>query len=99
MWKKILEAGASLLTITRELEQNRADIKEMRRDLLSLTLVVQRLSDEIKMSNQHESAQREKLTLQIQNELLKFERGLSTDSRKGRKQTVQKVLEDEFDDR
>lgn len=76
MWKRILDLGARLLTLGKELEQNRADIKELRRDLLNLTLLVQRLSDEIKLTNQREANEREKLVLQLENELLKFERRL-----------------------
>jgi hypothetical protein len=76
MWKKILEIAARLVTLGRELEQNRNDIKELRRDLLNLTLLVQRLSDEIRLNSNHEAAEREKLALQIDNELLKFERQL-----------------------
>jgi hypothetical protein len=76
MWKRILDLGARLLTLGKELEQNRADIKELRRDLLNLTLLVQRLSDEIKLTNQREANEREKLVLQLENELLRFERRL-----------------------
>jgi hypothetical protein len=76
MWKRLLDLGARLLTLGKELEQNRADIKELRRDLLNLTLLVQRLSDEIKLTNQREANEREKLVLQLENEMLKFERRL-----------------------
>jgi predicted nucleic acid-binding Zn-ribbon protein len=76
MWKKILEIAARLVTLGRELEQNRNDVKELRRDLLNLALLVQRLSDEIRLSGQREAAEREKLVLQLDNELLKFERKL-----------------------
>jgi hypothetical protein len=85
MWKEILNLGASLLTFGKELEQNKADIKEIRRDLLNLTLLVQRLSDEIKLTNQHESKEREKLVLQLENELLKFERRLPSSNNKNKK--------------
>ena len=77
MWKEIFELLKQIITLGKELEQNRADMKEMRRDLLNLTLVVQRLSDEIKMNSQKESDEREKIILRVQNELLKFEKILS----------------------
>lgn len=51
-------------------------MKEMRRDLLNLTLIVQRLSDEIKMNSQKEGDEREKMLLRLQNKLLKFEKSL-----------------------
>lgn len=76
MWKKLLTLAQNLVTLGKELEQNRVDIKEIRRDLLNLTLTVQRLADEIKLSSERESHGREKLVLKLENELLKFERRL-----------------------
>jgi hypothetical protein len=76
MWKEFFELLKQIITLGKELDQNRADMKEMRRDLLNLTLVVQRLSDEIKMNSQKEGDEREKNILRLQNELLKFEKML-----------------------
>ena len=66
----------TVLTLSKDLEQNRADIKELRRDFLGLTLTVQRLADEIRLSSQKESSEREKLVLKLENEMLKFEQRL-----------------------
>jgi predicted nucleic acid-binding Zn-ribbon protein len=76
MWEKLFTLAQNILTLGKELEQNRADMKEMRRDLTNLTLLVQRLSDEIKLSSQREAGEREKLVLRLENELLKFEKRL-----------------------
>lgn len=76
-----------VLTLSKELEQNRADIKELRKDLLSLTLTVQRLADEIRLSAQSESSEREKLALRLENELLKFERRLPPAATGSKKKT------------
>jgi hypothetical protein len=75
--KDFSSLAQKVLTFGKELEQNRADVKELRRDLQNLTLLVQRLVDEIKLSSQQESSEREKLALRLQIELLKFERRLS----------------------
>jgi hypothetical protein len=87
MFKRILEFGAKLVVLGNELEQNRNDIKELRRDLLNLTLLVQRLSDDIIRTGERESSARENLALQLENTLLKFERLLpeTTDSGKSSK--------------
>jgi predicted nucleic acid-binding Zn-ribbon protein len=76
MWKEILDFGARLLTLSKELEQNRTDIKEIRQDLNRMALALQRLSDEIVLARERESSEREKLALQLENELLKFDRRL-----------------------
>lgn len=76
-----------VLVLSKELEQNRADTKELQKDVLNLTLTVQRLADEIRLSAERESSGREKLALRLENELLKFERRLppaGTTSKKGR---------------
>jgi regulator of replication initiation timing len=66
----------TVLTLSKDLEQNRADIKELRRDFMNLAMTVQRLADEIKLNNQQESSARENLALRLENEMLKFERRL-----------------------
>ena len=72
----LAEWAQTVLTLSKDLEQNRADIKELRRDFMNLTLTVQRLADEIRLSSQQESSARENLALRLENELLKFERRL-----------------------
>lgn len=67
----------TVLTLAKDLEQNRADIKELRRDFMNLAMTVQRLSDEIKLNSQQESGERENLALKLENDMLKFERRLS----------------------
>ena len=66
----------TVLTLSKDLEQNRADIKELRRDFMNLAMSVQRLADEIRLNSQRESSEREKIALQLENEMLKFERRL-----------------------
>jgi len=78
MWKQLAALIQTVFTLAKDLEQNRAEVREVRRDLLNLTLLVQRLSDEIKLTDQRESSEREKLALQIQVEMMKVERRLSS---------------------
>jgi hypothetical protein len=76
----ILKDFASLVqkvfTLSKELEQNRADIKELRQDVRALVLRVEQIANRLEMLNEREASEREKLTLQLQVALLKFERRL-----------------------
>jgi chromosome segregation ATPase len=65
-----------LFTLGKELEQNRADIKELRHDVQSLVLRVEQIANRLEMLGEREAAEREKLALQLQLALLKFERRL-----------------------
>ncbi len=85
MWKEFYEWVKQMLILSKETERNRADIKDMRQELERLTLIVQGLAFEIKSqsekidrAHENETHEREKLTLKLENEMLKFERRLPT---------------------
>jgi septal ring factor EnvC (AmiA/AmiB activator) len=71
MWKTILTVVQNLFTLARDLEENRSEIKELNERMYRLAAAVQRLSDKIDANARQERAEREKLTLQLENELLK----------------------------
>ena len=66
----------NLFTLEKELGQNRADIKQLRHDLQTLTIRVEQIANRLEMLDGREAAEREKLTLQLQLALMKFERRL-----------------------
>lgn len=79
---------AQLLVFAKETERNRADIKEVNKEVERLTLIVQglafeikRLSEKIDHAHQNETHEREKFALKIENEMLKFERRLPSGDR------------------
>ncbi|HXD30079.1 MAG TPA: hypothetical protein VN643_03115 [Pyrinomonadaceae bacterium] len=76
MWTKVVDLARVLFTFSEGLQQNRADIKELQRELRDLTSVVQQLSHEIRRVAENDSHEREKLGLRLENEMLKFERRL-----------------------
>lgn len=76
MWKRLAELARLLFTFGEELQRNRADIKELQREVRDLTTAVQRLAYELQRSRENEAHEREKLTLRLENEMLKFERRL-----------------------
>jgi predicted nucleic acid-binding Zn-ribbon protein len=76
MFKQLYDLVKQLLLLTRETQQNKTEIKELRQEFKELTAVVQRLAYEIHGTSENEAHEREKLVLRLENELLKFERRL-----------------------
>lgn len=76
MLKQIYDLLKRLLLVAHESQQNKTEIKELRQELKDLTAVVQRLAYEIHRVSENEAHEREKMALRLENELLKFERGL-----------------------
>ena len=65
-----------VLTMAKEYERLRKDIERIERIQVEHGLLLQRLADQIIMNQQRDQDAREKLALQLQVELLKFERRL-----------------------
>ena len=90
MWKQIYDSARDLLTISREVQENKSDIKEvkqqvkelnladekLRSDFNNLVLLVQKLSFDIEHIDQREQGERREMALKLENEMLKFERRL-----------------------
>ena len=90
MWKEILQFGKDLILLTKETQQNKADIKkcedktvalereldDLREDFNKLVHLVHQLSYDIERVSNREEAERKNLALQLENEMLKFERRL-----------------------
>ena len=83
MWKQLADLMAQLFTFARDIQQNKSDIKELREELKAtqqemrqLALVVERLMYEVRRSTKHAESDREKVALQLEVALLKFERRL-----------------------
>lgn len=66
----------TLFTINKELDRNSADIKQLRQDVQALILRVEQIANRLDMLDEREASEREKLALQLQLALLKFERRL-----------------------
>ena len=56
----------NVLMLGKELEQNRADIREVRRDLQELALKVEQIAGKVNLTDDREASEREKLALQLQ---------------------------------
>ena len=90
MWKDILQFGKDLILLSRETQENKADIKKcedrtehierevdaLREDFNKLVHLVHQLSYDIEKVSNREESERKNLALQLENEMLKFERRL-----------------------
>ena len=90
MWKDLIEFTKAVFFLQRDTQQNKEDIKksehnveklqqdmkEIRKEFTKLSVVVERLLFEIQRVSDRETAEREKMALQLENEMLKFERRL-----------------------
>ncbi len=90
MWKDLIEFTKAVFFLQRDTQQNKDDIKkcehnteklqqdvkEIRQEFAKLTVIVERLAFEIQRVSDRENSEREKMALQLENEMLKFERRL-----------------------
>ena len=90
MWKQVYEYTRDFLLLSRETQENKTDIKEqkteikelrsevkqLRSDFNNLVLLVQKLSFDIQQVSDRETSERQRMALQLENEMLKFERRL-----------------------
>lgn len=75
-WQAFIGLLRTLLTLSNDVKEYRAEVKELRQQLFEFSLLVQRLSNEIKLSDQRQGSELEKLTLKLENTLLKFQQRL-----------------------
>jgi septal ring factor EnvC (AmiA/AmiB activator) len=90
MWPKIVEFGRQMFSVMQKQSKHDEDIKEIRQDVKSLqedfirlrlevnnlTHVVERLATSIQQEQKNAENSREIYRLQLENVLLRFERGL-----------------------
>jgi regulator of replication initiation timing len=65
MWRKLWEFITAAITLARDIEETRTEIKEVREELHRLSLAVVQLQAQLAALAQHEQIEREKLLLQI----------------------------------
>lgn len=90
MLKQLLELTSKLFSLSRDVQQNKADItdvkqkisnvqddiKDLQREVRDLARGFDRLAYEIRRVSDNEAQERKMMALQLENELLKFERRL-----------------------
>lgn len=85
MWKQLTEWLTQMIMLAKETQRNQDDIKQIRREIDEMARAIERLAYEIRHTKDGERHDREKLTLRLENELLKFERRLPSGDTKTEK--------------
>ena len=77
MWKQILTTAKTLFILDEKTKRNHEETQEIRKEVRNLTSKVERLAYEIHRVRDNNEHERQKLTLRLDNELLRLERRLS----------------------
>ena len=76
MWKSLYDLVRTLFRLSEDVQENREEIKEIRKDLRDLALVVERLAGQVAHVGEREERERAMLVLRLENGLLKTRQGL-----------------------
>lgn len=71
MWQKIIELSRLVFNFGDQTRQNTEDIRELQREVQRLSRAVELLATELRHVRDQERVEREKLALQMENELLR----------------------------
>lgn len=74
MLKQLFDCVQQLLVLGRDTQKNRADLEGLRRELQQTNALVIELSHKLERLAERERLEREKLVLQLENVLLRFEK-------------------------
>jgi hypothetical protein len=76
MFSEIWKFTKTLVTLADDLQKYHSEIKDIRQDLRDLTIIVNRLAQEIKHTKETTAGERANMLLQVENQLLKFQNRL-----------------------
>lgn len=76
MWKSLYELVRTVLNLSEYVQEDREEIKEIRKDLRDLTLVVERLVAQLEHVGEREQREREMLVLRLENSMLRSPRAV-----------------------
>jgi uncharacterized protein YoxC len=76
MWKQFYELVLRGARLTEDTAENKAAIKQLQLQVEDLTDKVQLLAAELRRTSENEAHERRNLALQLENQLLRFERRL-----------------------
>jgi predicted nucleic acid-binding Zn-ribbon protein len=69
MWKSLYDLVRTIFQLAERVEEDRDELREVRRDLRDLTLVVERLAAQITHVGEREEREREMLVLRLENSI------------------------------
>ena len=76
VWKSLYDLVRTVFRLAEHVHDNRDEIREIRRDLRDLALVVERLSAQVAHVSEREERARAMLVLQLENSVLRGQRAL-----------------------
>jgi uncharacterized coiled-coil DUF342 family protein len=76
MWKSLYELVRTMVHLSEHVQEDREEIKEIRKDLRDLALAVERLSAQVVHVGEREERERAMLMLRLENGLLRGGRAL-----------------------
>ncbi|WP_420125748.1 hypothetical protein [Longimicrobium sp.] len=76
MWKSLYELVRTVVNLSERVQEDREELKEVRKDLRDLTLAVERLGAQVVHVSEREERERAMLMLQLENGLLRGGRAL-----------------------
>lgn len=82
MWKPLFELVVRGARLTEDTAENKAAIKDLQQQVEELTGKVHLLAAELRRVVEHEAHERKALALQLENQLLRFERRLPPPGRR-----------------
>ncbi len=71
MWKQVFDLIKRVVMLTQDVERQRNDMKDVRRELKELAAIVERLIFELQRQKENEAHEQEKLELRLENALLR----------------------------
>ena len=69
MWKSLYDLVRTIFQLAERVQEDRDELREVRRDLRDLTLVVERLAAQITHVGEREEREREVLVLRLENSI------------------------------
>jgi len=76
VFNQLIDFGRQTLFLLRDVDENKKEIADLKRELEATNELVRQLAYEIQRVSEREMHEREKLKLQLENALLRFERQL-----------------------
>jgi len=76
MFADVWNIAKTLVKLADDLQKYNAEVKEIRIELRNLTMIVHALAQEIRHNKAQTASDHEKLTLQLENNMLQFEKRL-----------------------
>lgn len=74
MISEIWKVAKTVVQLADDLQKYHAEIKDIRQDILKITLQLQRMTDEMELLKQREASEREKMELRLRIWQLEFEK-------------------------